>query len=162
MYAVIVDVIVTTLGSVYFMLIASSFYGPFITFISLLAVPITAWVGVFLADILRRKRYNPEGLMDLTSGSAYWYRGGFEWRAVTAWAVAIILGYCFVRAQISADTVWFTGPFHDTWLGQNGLGWVVAFVVGGGLYLALGGAKGPDTESTSPTADPVGPSASRR
>ncbi len=44
-YAVIVDIVAIFAGSIYFMLIADSFYGPFITFISLLAVPITAWVG---------------------------------------------------------------------------------------------------------------------
>ncbi|WP_345894185.1 purine-cytosine permease family protein [Pseudomonas emilianonis] len=44
-YAVIVDIVAIFAGSIYFMLIADSFYGPFITFISLLAVPITACAG---------------------------------------------------------------------------------------------------------------------
>lgn len=56
-YAVVVDIVVIFIGSIYFMLIAESFYGPFITFISMLAVPITAWVGIFLVDLRHRQRY---------------------------------------------------------------------------------------------------------
>lgn len=50
-FAVIVDVVVTTSGALYFMLISDGFYGPFITCISLLAVPLTAWIGIFLGDM---------------------------------------------------------------------------------------------------------------
>ena len=53
-FAVLVDVVVTTLGAVYFMLISDGFYGPFITFISLLAVPLSAWIGIFLIDMMKR------------------------------------------------------------------------------------------------------------
>jgi nucleobase:cation symporter-1, NCS1 family len=148
-YAVVLDVTVTTLGSIYLMLIASSFYGPFVTFISLLAVPISAWVAVFLVDMLRRHHYDPDALMNVRSSSAYWYRGGIEWRAFGAWLAAIVLGYLFVSARPSADEVWFTGPLYDTWLGQNGFGWVVALAVGAGVYYALGGARGPGAGETA-------------
>lgn len=141
-YAVVVDVVVTTAGAIYFMLFASSFYGPFITFIALLAVPITAWVAVFLVDLLRRQSYDAAGLMHLGRTSSYWYRGGVEWRALGSWAVAIVLGYLFTRAQVSAEEVWFTGALYDTWIGQNGLGWIVSFLVAGLTYLGLGGARG--------------------
>lgn len=141
-YAVVVDVVITTIGAVYFMLFATSFYGPFITFIALLSVPITAWVAIFLVDLMRRESYDGGGLMDLSRASKYWYKGGVEWRALGSWAVAIVLGYLFTRAQVTAEEVWFTGALYDTWIGQNGLGWVVAFVTAGVLYLALGGARG--------------------
>lgn len=147
-YAVIVDVVVTTLGSIYFMLFASSFYGPFITFIALLSVPITSWVAVFLVDLMRRRSYDADGLMDLSRASVYWYRGGVEWRALLAWAVGIIVGYLFTRAQVSADEVWFTGPFYETWVGENGLGWVVSFLLAGVIYLLCGGARGAGAAST--------------
>jgi purine-cytosine permease-like protein len=142
-YAVVVDVIVTFLGAIYFILIADDFYGPFIAFISLLAVPITAWVGVFATDMLRRLHYDPAALMDVRRTSAYWYRGGIEWRAVTAWAVAIVAGYFFVTAGPS-DAPWFSGPLAGSWLGENGLGWVVTFVLAAGIYAALGGARTPE------------------
>lgn len=148
-YAVVVDVVVTTAGSIYFMLIATGFYGPFITFISLLAVPITAWVAVFLVDMLKRKTYDAAGLMDLRSTSTYWYTRGIEWRAFGSWALALVVGYLFTTAQVSSDEVWFSGPFADTWLGQNGLGWVVTFVIAAGLYLILGGARNTGAAATA-------------
>lgn len=139
-YAVVVDVVVTFAGAIYFMLIADGFYGPFIAFISLLAVPITAWVGVFLVDMARRRHYDDRGLMDLRSTSGYWYRGGFEPRAVIAWLVAIVAGYLFTTAG-AGDDVWFRGTFASSWAGENGLGWMITFVVSAGIYAVLGGAR---------------------
>ncbi|GLH38083.1 cytosine permease [Pseudomonas sp. HN2] len=140
-YAVVVDIVAIFAGSIYFMLIADSFYGPFITFISLLAVPITAWVGIFVVDLIHRHYYSPKDLLDVSPSSAYWYRGGIEWRAFGAWAIAIVLGFSFTTIGTTAENVWFKGFLSDSWLGHNGLGWIVTFVVAGGLYLILGGAK---------------------
>jgi len=139
-YAVVVDVTVTFVGAIYFILIADGFYGPFIAFISALAVPITAWVGVFAVDMLKRRNYDPAALMDTGRTSAYWYSGGVAWRAFGAWALAIVVGYLFATLGPSADP-WFTGPLAGTWFGENGLAWVITFVVGAGVYAALGGAR---------------------
>ncbi|WP_420369920.1 purine-cytosine permease family protein [Curtobacterium sp. L1-20] len=141
-WAVAVDVVVTTLGAMYFMLVADGFYAPFITFISVLAVPITAWLGVFIADMVRRRWYDPVALLDLRPGGRYWYRGGIAWGAVGAWLVAIVVGFLFTSIQVgSADPV-FVGSFSATWIGANGLGWVVTFVVAAGIYLLTGGGRG--------------------
>ncbi|GAA1692264.1 cytosine permease [Kribbella yunnanensis] len=139
-YAVVVDVTVTFAGAIYFLLIADGFYGPFIAFISALAVPITAWVGVFAVDMLRRRHYDPDALLDTRRTSAYWYRGGVAWSAFGAWALAIVVGYLFATVGPAADP-WFTGPLADTWFGENGLAWVITFVVGAGAYAVLGGAR---------------------
>lgn len=140
-YVVVVDVIVMIIGSIYFMLISDGFYGPFIAFISFLAVPLTAWIGVFLVDMIRRTRYDADGLLDLAPGSAYWYRGGVEGRALGSWLVAVVLGYLFVKAQVSESVAWFAGPLADTWIGTNGLAWLVALVAAGAIYAVLGGAR---------------------
>lgn len=140
-YAVVVDVVVTTLGAIYFVLIADNFYDPFISFITLLAVPITAWVGVFIADMLWRRDYSGDDLLDLSPGSRYWFSGGVEWRATVVWAAAIVLGYLFTQAG-PADQPWFTGPLYATWLGQNGLGWAVTIVVAFLGQLAFGRRDG--------------------
>lgn len=140
-WAVVVDVVVTTLGAIYFMLLSDSFYGPFITFISLLAVPLTAWIGLFLVDMVKRRRYDADGLLDLTPGSTYWYRGGVEWRALGSWLVAVVAGYLFVTARVSEDVVWFAGPLTDTFIGENGLAWLVSLLLGALLYAVLGGAR---------------------
>ena len=139
-YAVIVDVVVTTTASLCFLLIADGFYGPFITFISLLSVPIIAWVGIFLVDMLGRKSYDPEALLDLTPSSGYWYQNGIEWRALGSWLAAIAAGALFMKVQ-PGDTPWYTGPLHETWIGQNGLTWVVAGLLGAVTYALLGGAR---------------------
>ncbi|MCE0761709.1 cytosine permease [Pseudonocardia kujensis] len=139
-WAVVVDVVVTFLGAIYFILVADGFYTPFIAFISALAVPITAWVGVFTVDMLKRRHYDPVALVDTSRTSAYWYRAGVEPRAFGAWAAAIVVGYLFTTAGPS-DDAWFTGPLAGTWFGENGLAWVITFVVGAGVYAALGGAR---------------------
>lgn len=139
-YAVTLDVVVTFMGAIYFMLVAEGFYGPFIAFISLLAIPITAWLGVFLVDMIKRRHYHPDELMNLKKGGAYWYNGGFEWRATASWAIAILTGFLFTSVRTSADKTWLSGWLSETWVGANGLAWIAAFVAG--LYLLLGGARG--------------------
>lgn len=141
-WAVGVDVVVTFLGAVYFMLVADGFTAPFITFISVLAVPITAWLGVFIADITRRTWYDPTALLDLRAGGRYWYTGGVAWRAVIAWAVAIVVGFLFTSVRVGDTDPVFVGAFSSTWIGANGLGWIVTFVVAAAVYLLSGGPKG--------------------
>ena len=137
-YAVIVDVVVTTAGALYFMLGSSGFYGPFVTFISLMAIPITAWAGIFLVDLLRRPRYDGDSLLELNSSSRYWYTGGINWVAFGSWIVALAIGFCFDTARVSEDVTWFSGPFAHTAIGENGLAWVVSLLLGGALYAFFG------------------------
>ncbi|HEX7350839.1 MAG TPA: cytosine permease [Brachybacterium sp.] len=136
-YAVIVDVVITTTASLLFLLVADGFYGPFITFISLLAVPISAWVGIFLVDMLRRRSYDPEALLDLSPAGTYHYRGGCRWEAMGPWLVAIAVAALFMQVS-PGQTPWYTGPFHDTWIGANGMAWVLSAALGGALYALLG------------------------
>ena len=155
-WAVVLDVVVTTLGALYFMLISDGFYGPFITFISLLAVPLTAWIGIFLVDMIKRRVYDSDGLLDLTPTSAYWYRGGVEWRGLMSWIVALAVGYLFVTARVSDEVVWFHGPLAGTVIGENGLAWLVSLTVGALLYGQLGGARLPAAGSSRRAGDEVG------
>lgn len=139
-YAVIVDVVVTTTASLCFLLISDSFYGPFITFISLLAIPIIAWVGVFLVDMIGRRSYDEVALLDLSRQSAYWYRAGIRWSAFSAWLIAIVVGALFIQIT-PAETPIYTGPLYDTWIGHNGMAWIVTGVVAALIYAILGGAR---------------------
>ncbi|MEU9978067.1 cytosine permease [Streptomyces sp. NPDC051014] len=140
-WAVAIDVVVMFAGGIYFMLIADDFYGPFSTFLTLLAVPISAWIGVVVVDSLRGRTYDPRALMDTTRSSAYWYTGGVRLPAVLGWALAIVAGLLFTKASTSASDVWFAGPLSGTWLGVNGLGWAVSMAVAAAVY-ALFGRKG--------------------
>ena len=139
--AVIVDVVITTMGAMYFMLISDGFYGPFITFISLLAVPLTAWVGVFLVDMMGRRTYDSDSLLNLTPTSKYWYTGGVNAPAFGAWLTALVVGLLFVTARVSETVVWFKGPLADSVIGNNGLAWLVSLVTAAAIYAACGGAQ---------------------
>lgn len=155
-WAVALDVVLMFAGGIYFMLIADDFYGPFSTFLTLLAVPISAWIGVVAVDSLRGRTYDSAALMDTTRSSRYWYTGGFRLPAVVGWAAAIVAGLLFTKASTSATDVWFAGPFADTWLGRNGLGWAIAIAVGAAVYAVFGrgtGAEGEnDPDGTAPAA----------
>ncbi|MEU9701853.1 cytosine permease [Streptomyces sp. NPDC047981] len=129
--AVSVNAVISLVFGFLLMVVATSFIGSFISFLTLLAVAFSAWIGVFGVDMLRRRSYDGEALMDTGRTSAYWYRGGYAWQAMTAWAVALVAGLLFTKVD------WFSGPLASSWVGENGLGWAATIVVAGGLYGVL-------------------------
>ena len=129
-YAVGGDLMVSLVGSLAFMFLFDDFYGPFINFILLLAIPLTAWLGVFLVDMIHRRTYDAKGLLDLTRAGVYWYSNGINWRAAGAWLVAIVAGFAF-----------FLPPLNDSYIGANGLAWLVTLVISAVAYAAVGGAR---------------------
>ncbi|MFD7965072.1 cytosine permease [Streptomyces zaomyceticus] len=143
--AVSVNAVISLVFGFLLMVVATSFIGSFISFLTLLAVAFSAWIGVFGADMLRRRSYDAVALMDTTRTSAYWYRGGFAWQAMTAWAVALLVGLLFTKVD------WFSGPLASSWIGENGLGWAATIVVAGALYAVL-----PRTTAEAPM-EPVEP-----
>ncbi|WP_336322738.1 cytosine permease [Streptomyces lavendofoliae] len=130
-WAVSVNAVISLVFGFLLMVVATSFIGSFISFLTLLAVAFSAWIGVFGVDMTRRGSYDAEALMDTTRTSAYWYRGGFAWQAMTAWGVALVVGLLFTKVD------WFTGPLAGSWVGANGLGWLVTIVVAATLYAVL-------------------------
>ncbi|MEU3747446.1 MULTISPECIES: cytosine permease [Streptomyces] len=139
--AVSVNALISLVFGFLLMVVATSFIGSFISFLTLLAVAFSAWIGVFGVDMLRRRTYDAVALMDTTRTSAYWYRGGFAWQAMTAWAVALLVGLLFTKVE------WFSGPLASSWIGENGLGWAATIVVAGVLYAVL-----PRTPEKAPVA----------
>ncbi|MGW2019474.1 cytosine permease [Streptomyces sp. NPDC001927] len=129
--AVSVNAVISLVFGFLLMVVATSFIGSFISFLTLLAVAFSAWIGVFGVDMLRRRSYDGVALMDTGRTSAYWYRGGFAWQAMTAWAVALVAGLLFTKVD------WFSGPLASSWIGENGLGWAATIVVSGVLYAVL-------------------------
>ncbi|MFF5918890.1 cytosine permease [Streptomyces flavochromogenes] len=129
--AVSVNALISLIFGFLLMVVATSFIGSFISFLTLLAVAFSAWIGVFGVDMLRRRSYDAVALMDTTRTSAYWYRGGFAWQAMTAWAVALLAGLLFTKVD------WFSGPLASSWIGENGLGWAATIVAAGVLYAVL-------------------------
>lgn len=113
------------------MLTAAGFLDSFVSFLTLLAVTFSAWIGVFAVDLLRGRTYDPAALLDTTPASAYWYTGGFAVPAVTAWAAGLVTGLLFTGVR------WFAGPLATTWTGRHGLGWAATIAVSATLYAIL-------------------------
>ncbi|HET6855691.1 MAG TPA: cytosine permease [Streptomyces sp.] len=147
-WAVSVNAVISLIFGFLLMVVATSFFGSFISFLTLLAVAFSAWIGVFGVDMLRRRTYDGGALMDTTRTSAYWYRGGFAWSAMVSWGVALAVGLLFTKVE------WFTGPLAGSWIGRNGLGWAATIIVAALLYALLPRAK--DTTVTSGPASRKG------
>ncbi|MFJ7591135.1 purine-cytosine permease family protein [Streptomyces sp. NPDC097617] len=140
-WAVSVNAIISLVFGFLLMVVATSFFGSFISFLTLLAVAFSAWIGVFGVDMLRRTAYDGPALLDTTRTSAYWYKGGFAWQAMTAWGLALVVGLLFTEVD------WFGGPLASTWIGENGLGWAAGIVTSAVLYAVL-----PRTAPVEPAA----------
>lgn len=130
-WAVSINAIISLIFGYLLMNVATSFIGSFISFLTLLAVAFSAWIGVFGIDMLRRKTYDGEALMDTKRTSAYWYKAGFAWQAMTSWAIALVAGLLFTKVD------WFSGPLATSWIGRNGLGWLATILIAAVLYAVL-------------------------
>jgi cytosine/uracil/thiamine/allantoin permease len=76
-------------GAIYVAFFATSFIAPFEAFLVTLGVPIAAWAGIFIADVLlRRKDYAEKDLYD--SKGRY---GNVRWLAITLIVVGTALGW---------------------------------------------------------------------
>ncbi|MFB6616114.1 purine-cytosine permease family protein [Streptomyces sp. NPDC056367] len=149
-WAVSVNAVISLVFGFLLMVVATGFFGSFLSFLTLLAVAFSAWIGVFGVDMLRRKSYDGPALLDTTPGSAYWYKGGFAWQAMTAWAAALAVGLLFTEVD------WFSGPLAGTWTGRNGLGWAVGILTSGLLYAALPRTPDPAAQAPAGEREPAG------
>src|SRR5215469_15093052 len=78
---VLVDGLLMIAGSILVMLVAQNFFTPFESFLQLLADGLAAWGAVFLVDMLVRRGYDAEGLVDTGRTGPYYYSGGIHWPA---------------------------------------------------------------------------------
>lgn len=149
--AVSINAAISLIGGLFMMLVAKDFVGQFIAFLTLLAVSFSAWIGVYAMDMVRRRkmavRYHAESLMTIGPSSRYWYKGGFCWQAMSAWALALIVGLCFTKVQ------WFSGPLAGTWIGENGLGWVVTILIAAVVFAVLPAARENETPASAPAPE---------
>ena len=134
--AVLVNAVPIVLATIYISVFSQGFFTIFTTLITLFALPLAAWVGVFGVDLLFRRSLSPEDLADTSADSAYWFRGGFHWPAIGAWVLAIVLGLLCTRVQVG-DAVWFSGPLAETWVGRNSLGWLVSGISASAFFWVL-------------------------
>ena len=134
------DGVLMMLGSVYVIWFASDFLGPFQGFLITLGTPLAAWCGIFLADLMLRKRdYDAAGLFD--PRGPY---GAVNVPALGLLVVATLLGWGLVTNTYASWLSWqgyLLGPFglggkEGEWAFAN-VGVAVALAVGFLGYVAL-------------------------
>ena len=95
--AAAIDGTILTLATIYVVFFASSFIGPFQSFLVTLGVPLAAWAGIMIADIALRKRpYDEDALFD--SAGRY---GSVNWASIVSMVVASVIGWGLVINQFS-------------------------------------------------------------
>ncbi len=134
-----IDGVLMILGTIYVVWFAGDFLGPFQGFLITLGVPIAAWCGVFLADLLlRRGRYDEPELF--SPAGRY---GAVNAGAVATMVVATVIGWGLVTNGFASWLSWqgyLLEPFglggrSGAWQYAN-LGVLAALVLGFAGYLA--------------------------
>jgi nucleobase:cation symporter-1, NCS1 family len=131
--AALIDGTVMTLGTIYVVFISGNFFGQFEGFLITLGVPIAAWCGVMLADIVLRRRDYAEAEL-YNPGGRY---GDIRWFPVGVVIVATVIGWGLVTNTLASWLTWqgyLLGPFGlggkaGAWAYAN-LGVLVALVIG--------------------------------
>jgi NCS1 family nucleobase:cation symporter-1 len=120
--------------------ISTGFFFQFQGFLITLGVPISAWVGIFLADLLLRKKdYDEQALGD--PAGRY---GAVRWPALVIFAVGTVVGWGLVTNTYAGWLSW-QGYLMGALGGKDGdwafssIGVVVALVIGFVGYLLLEG-----------------------
>ncbi len=113
--AAAIDGVILTLGTIWVVFFAADFLGPFQSFLITLGVPLAAWAGILIADILRRHRdYDEEALFDPNGRYGAW-----DWLSTGTMVVASIIGWGFVVNLFAEDAAW------NNWQGY------LLFLIGG-------------------------------
>ncbi len=142
--AALVDGVILTLGTIYVVFYAESFLGPFQSFLITLGVPLSAWAGLVIGDlVLRRRDYDDDALFDPTGRYGSW-----DWVSIGTLAVASVIGWGLV-INTFGDVTWNNWQGYLLGLGLGGkegpwayanLGVIVALFIGlaGSLLLRRG------------------------
>jgi purine-cytosine permease-like protein len=144
--AAALDGVLMILGTIYIVWIADDFLSVFIAFLIILGVPMSAWCGIFLADLfMRRYSYDERALFGRSAeGTGY---GLVRWESVLLLAAATAVGWGLVIDTTGAGKGlswlgYLLEPFglggkDGNWAYAN-LGVPAALVVGFVGYLLLG------------------------
>jgi purine-cytosine permease-like protein len=93
----LIDGIIMLVGTIAVVWFADDFLTPFQAFLGLVGTPIAAWVGIFLGDmVLRRRDYDDAALFD-----AKGRYGSVNWLAVITMLVLTAIGWGFTASDIS-------------------------------------------------------------
>ncbi|MET1004197.1 MAG: cytosine permease [Propionibacteriaceae bacterium] len=126
-----IDGVLMILGSIYIVFFASDFLGPFQGFLITLGVPISAWCGIFLADLaLRRQNYAERDLFVATGRY-----GSVRPLSILLIVLGAVVGWGLVTNGMAGWLGWqgyFLGPLggrEGNWAYAN-LGVLAALLIG--------------------------------
>jgi purine-cytosine permease-like protein len=156
--AALIDGMLMIAGSVYMVFFSKNFFGPFEGFLITLGVPISAWCGVMLADILLRRSAYADSELFSSSGRY----GAVRWIPVLLMVVGTVVGFGLVTNSYASWLSWqgyLLGPFGfggkaGAWEYAN-LGVIVALAIAFLGWAALGRATVRRQEAAS--ASPASP-----
>jgi purine-cytosine permease-like protein len=101
-YAALIDSVIMLAGSIYIVWIANNFFYPFQGFLITLGVPVAVWSGIFVADVVMRKKpYNEEALFDRNG-----IYGNVNKRSILLMAVGTFIGWGFVTNTFASWLAW--------------------------------------------------------
>lgn len=139
--AAAIDGVILTAGTIYVVFFAHDFLGPFQSFLITLGVPLAAWAGILIADILtRRVDYDEQALFD-----AQGRYGSVDWISILTLVVCSVLGWGLVVNGFAEAATWnnwqgyLLGPLggrEGKWADAN-LGVLLALVLGFALTFVL-------------------------
>jgi purine-cytosine permease-like protein len=154
-----VDGVIMVIGAIYVVFVADDFLTPFQAFLITVGVPIAAWAGVFVADLLLRLRdYADVELYD-TRGRY----GSVGWIAVAVIVIGTVVGWGLVTTTDPDNSAlnwqgyllgWGFGGKHGAWQYAN-LGVLFAFAIGFLGWYLLGRNVVRRQESVAATSDAV-------
>ena len=153
--AAAIDGVIMCIGAIYAVFIADNFIGPFTGFLITVGVPIAAWAGVFVADLLQRHQpyadaelYDPRGRY-----------GAIHWPGVILVVVGTFVGWGLVTNTFASWLDWQGYLLEPLGLGSKvdgawayaNLGVFVAFAIGFLGWLLLGRSVVARQESATAT-----------
>ena len=133
-----IDGVIMTLLSIYVIFFGGDFFGQFQGFLITLGVPIAVWAGIFIADVILRKRDVDDAALHDARGRY----GAVNWLSITLLVVGTIIGWGLVTNTYAAWLGWqgyLLFGLRADWGGAN-LGVLIALVIGFVGYL-IGGRR---------------------
>src|SRR5699024_2936177 len=100
--AAAIDGLILTVGTIWVALFATSFIGPFQSFLITLGVPIAAWAGILIADVLSRRAAADERALFDPAGRY----GAFDWTSILTMVIASVLGWGLVLNSDADAAPW--------------------------------------------------------
>jgi purine-cytosine permease-like protein len=125
-----IDGLIMTIGTIYLVWFASDFFVPFQGFLITLGVPIAAWSGLFVADVLMRKSYSEKDLFD--PKGKY---GAYNFKSIGLVALGTVVGWGLITNSLASWLSWqgyllgLIGGRSGSWAYAN-LGVIASLLIG--------------------------------